>query len=324
MEVSKNQVIWILGTSLSYIISIFLSSFSHDLVFQDFNEIIRPLIWFSAIALFSNLEDSKIYRINITMAAITSSIVVFQLLYKEHFSFVYYLYSNQNLYTQTRPAGFFYTHTELPLFQLLGIYSIFKLHSKINLKNIFLILLLFLGATIGQSKSGLLMLSIFLIGALIVRRREIKLAYKIVFLATFVGMIVLILNRFGYLYYGFLDLLKMRTGNASIGNRIEDIQLLKSSLIDSPIKIIFGNGPLRGYPEMSYIEITFINVLFRFGLVGLFLYYLPLLRKYIFSPSLDKILIFSILVGDLTSNMSETLKAFPLILATLYSWRKEN
>lgn len=299
------------------------SSFSYNIIYQDFNELLRPLIWFGAITLFTGLGKTSILKINVAMAIITSVIVILQFLFKEQFSFIYKLYSTENLYFQTRPAGFFYTHTELPLFQLLGIYSIFKLNPELKGRNIFVVLFLFFGAAISQSKSGLLMMMIFLFGSIFINRKTIKYSYKFIFLVTFIGLSFLIIDRFDYIYYGFIDVFKMRTGNASIGNRAEDIQLVTNSFYTSPEKIFFGNGPLRAYPTISYIEITVVNVLFRFGFFGLFFYYLPLMKKYFNSPPLDKILIFSILVGDLTSNMSETLKAFPLILATLFASKKD-
>ena len=116
----------------------------------------------------------------------------------------------------------------------------------------------------------------------------------------------------------------MRSGNLSIGNRLEDIDITKQKFTETPASIIFGNGPLRAYPSISYIEITLINVLFRFGIIGLLLYYFPLFFHFRKKEAVIKVLILSIMIGDITSNMSETLKAFPIILATLFASKKDH
>lgn len=149
------------------------------------------------------------------------------------------------------------------------------------------------------------------------------MTFKAFFIIASVSTLIFLASEFNYIYNGFIDLFYMRSGNLSIGNRLEDIDITKQKFTETPTSIIFGNGPLRAYPSISYIEITLINVLFRFGIIGLLLYYFPLFFHFRKKEAVIKVLILCIMIGDITSNMSETLKAFPIILATLFASKKD-
>jgi hypothetical protein len=320
----KSITLWLVIILLSYTLSISLSSFNNTIVTSDFNELLRPVIWFTVIGLFKGLGEKSILKLNIKLCLFAGIIVFLQFFFRDYFSWVYKLYSNYNLYFQQRPAGFFYTHTEISLMSLLGIYSVVKLKKTLAKKDLVLIFFFLLSGSLGQSKSGILMIVSFLFFYFLSNKNSTSLTFKGFFIIASVSTLIFIASEFNYIYNGFIDLFYMRSGNLSIGNRLEDIDITKQKFTETPASIIFGNGPLRAYPSISYIEITLINVLFRFGIIGLLLYYFPLFFHFRKKEAVIKALILSIMIGDITSNMSETLKAFPLILATLFTSKKDH
>ena len=266
-----------------------------------------------------SIEIQSLRKIVIVLVVVNSILVIIEFVLWKNVEWMYALWSNKNLYLQRRPAGFLYTHTELSLLSNLGIFMLIEGRKKLEVKKVLLIVVFLVAGSLSQSKSGLLMMFAFLFGVLIFSK-HIHILIKL-FAFFLIGIVMFsIMDYFPYIVNGFSDLIRMKTGNVSIGNRVDDWVNTVYRIGAYPYSLFIGNGPMRSSPEISYIEITIVNILFRFGLVGVFLYYSFLFKMK--SSRISFIFILSIILGDFTSNMTETLKVFPLVLAVLYSLKR--
>lgn len=182
-----------------------------------------------------------------------------------------------------------------------------------------------------QSKAGVLLIFLFLITySLIVVRKIFLFATMLPLIG---GLYVLqddirhiLMNAVPYIYFGFVALFSLikDTSNitdGSVGPRLEDWMITFRIAKDQTSAFLIGNSPMRYHPEVSYIENSMTNVLFRFGLLGLICYYWNFVRL-IFSfltksPELVSLSV-SIIISDMTANISESVK-FMMLLSIFIS-----
>ena len=134
----------------------------------------------------------------------------------------------------------------------------------------------------------------------------------------------LVQKEYPYIYSGFYALLTIFSNDnamadGSIGPRAMDWIITWQRMWSDPVVLLFGNSPMRAFPEISYIENTATNVLFRFGVVGFCLYYIIFIWVS-FKEDIDRpavvAFIFALFVADCAGNFSESIKFMFLLAVT--------
>lgn len=339
-------IIWIFSFISLMTLSLLNASFKYSISIKDFVELFRPfliVIFFLMGYLYIGhkivkIENklNKFFKFVLLLGIIHVSIALFQYFFYGKSKVLYLIYSSINLYEQKRASGIGYTHSEYSLitsFISMSAYSLYILTNKV----IYLIFgfILFSLSFLSLSKAGFLISSIFHLLALLFLLKKGSFMYKILYSIFFILLLLSIIYfiiTVDYLYHGFKALLELSyTYNKSILNRLEDIIIVKNMFMNTnnPLVFLIGFSPLRNYPEISYIEISILNIFFRFGILGILLYYMififiPIylflkLKKirYKYGHMYDKLkyiyglcVIFSISVflGDFLVNASETIK----------------
>lgn len=300
----------------------------------DFVEFARPLFWMAGIAIGYGIvrrAPNTAFR-NLTLALVIigwiNSIIAWLMYIIPDFSLpLFQMYSVHNLYDHGRPGGLAYTHTEYVAINVMGVAASIIENKKLSFVTIVFLLV---SCIVPQSKAGLVM--IFVMASVY---SVIKLRIRIVVLCSLILMAGLVISwpilgkylqsEFPYIYYGFSTLLRLPfDGSAlrdgSIGPRALDWMITWERMVSDPLIAMFGNSPMRGYREISYIENTATNVLFRFGIIGLICYYFNFIIVSL-SENIDKAtvisFIVSIIVADCAANFSESIK-FMFCLAVLF------
>jgi len=317
--------------------------FKYSISIKDFAEIFRPfligtffMMGFLYVGHKIDIDNKlrKFFKFVVLLGVIHVVVAIFQFFFYEKSKVLYLIYSSINLYEQKRSSGIGYIHSEYSLitsFVSMAAYSLYILTNKIIYLILGFILLSF--SVLSFSKGGLLVSSIFHLLALLFLLKKGSFIHKILYLIFFILALLLVfyfILTVDYLYHGFKALLELSyTYNKSILHRLEDIIIVKNMFMNTnnPLVFLIGFSPLRNYPEISYIEISILNIFFRFGILGILLYYMififiPIylflkLKKIRYNCMYDKLkyiyglcVIFSISVflGDFVVTASETIK----------------
>ncbi len=314
------------------IISIIYAANTYSIIIKDLIPLAVPFIMFIGLALGSKINLSSVSSLLISIAIVNVCLGFFMLLYPEQFKFLYTLFNVPNLFQHGRPGGIMYTHTEYGMMSLIG----FILVMRNN--NYFWPVFCFFLFSLVVSMSKAIIISYLISGGLylICYRRSQFIIISILFASAifvFSSLISqLLLEYVPYVWRGFLatfDAIQSGQSNdGSVGPRLNDYLVLISSW-DDPFVFFLGNSPLRYY-EFSYIESTFPNVFFRFGVLGIISYYTPMLiATFIWLKRNDPLWILfpALFVGDLFANVTESVKIMPilfLLIGTIFYADKQN
>ncbi len=315
------------------ILSLTVNSNFYLLSFLDFAELFRPLIigisflfgvYLSCMQTTFSISK-HIYRIGL----INAFVAVIQSLNISISSVLYMLYNVPNLYQQGRPGGVCYSHIEYPLFAITcGVIGVYY-YSMNKQKNILLgVTFIFMTSLLSASKAGVIFLASLAIFTFIQKiyrgSPSVKFWSLIVFLFCTIFFVIAI-QRVPYLYMGFVDLLNFQgTTNNSIVARIHDFNIVVDIIKEFDYRFWIGSSPLRSYSNLSYIEITHLNIIFRFGVIGYLIYYSMLMLPALIclgkkSKAMLAFVIFAVVITDFTGNASETIK-FSMLLFILIGY----
>lgn len=299
-----------------------------DLNPKDFFELFRPFFWIFALIVGANaariVSRESLYRIFVIIGIINSSVAILMLFFPKLMYPLYYLYNVPNLYFHGRPGGLAYTHTEFVAINALAILCI--LLSQ-NMSRWFLLILI-PASFASMSKGGILLLFIFFVMYFIVVRLRNALVFASLLGAAFLLMwthfVQLASTYFPYLYWGFYQVFVVlstgSTKDGSVGPRFQD-WLYAINYKISNLSYLIGNSPMRNFPDVSYIESTMPNILFRYGYIGLLVFYGMYVVVGLLVSRRDRIVIVpficALMVADMTANFSESVK-FLFLTAVLF------
>lgn len=307
-------------TSLAFLfvilISLVYATTQQNIIFQDFVDIIRPLTVilsiFVGIVLYKNgFNKEKLVDFLITLGLI-ASIVVF--LEKMGINIFYKLYSDINHMSGNRATGIYYDFAELGALQAMGIIaSIVKFIETKHKKNLIYIAVFVISVLLSESKAAILLLAIIFIliflGGLINKKtyRPHYILSFIVLMATTVYLSYKYIESNPALYNGFEAVFTLSEGNASVGNRVNNVEYVVELISKYDIRSFIGYSASRDVSG-SYIEIAFFSILFRYGIIGVIFYYLVFLM-FLFEKvpkpyHYFKYVVFATLILDLTAAMT--------------------
>lgn len=299
--------------SISQVISLFLSAMSSNVILKDMIPLAYPYI--AAVGLLlgvSTRNEKEAFKVLERLLFFGVVLAIFQEHSGEIGIWLSQVYNTPALTVVGRFGGFSYTHTEHAAFCALYVVILMKGDKGAAIKACLLLLALY-SMAIPLSKAGFILMCIVLIP--IFRWYQHALIGLFVFILTSFFWETLYL-QFGYLIIGFGALIDMNLMDGSIGPRFEDWVLAISALQSSTAAFFFGLGPMRFY-EVSYIEITSANILYRFGVVGWILYYAPLIKGYFLARELKAsylgYFLFGVFFVDHAANFSESVKLFPVL-----------
>lgn len=320
----KKGIVFFLGYLLVMLTSFFLNEINTGLVtIRDLVEIIRPIIYvvffyFGLAVSFNNYKYVSIHTLAI-ITLLNSVLCTFMYIMPETFKFLYQIYNVPNLYFHGRPGGIAYTHTEYSALCVIGLICYRILYEKRIISRFYFYssyLFLMITSIFPMSKAGLIVLLFYVMmeqwiynkkrSLILLLSLFIILPFALTYLQYFLE------DKFPYIYTGFNALLYAFTDpdhitNGSIGPRYNDWLVSINGLSDSYRAFFVGHSPLRVL-DISYIEITFPNVLYRFGFLGVFFYYgfyLSLFKKVHTAVFIG---VLALLVGDLMANFTESIK----------------
>ncbi len=327
--------------TILYILVILISIFSNALLF-DFSlknlvEITRPIILCSCFLFGYFYVDEKRLSFNfflktlVAIAFLNVTVGVLQLLLPDPYKYCfYYPYVGNNLYCHGRAGGISYNHIEYTTLSALGALSSIFLFHKTNLIRYLVAAFIILPLSLlSLSKTSLLLvgsLTLVISVYFFKQHSSVKMKIAILLMACLLfSTASIIVLKSEYLYNGVVSLFDSRTilltnFRGSIGERLKDIAIVFQNIFlgDYHYAFFIGFSSLRAN-ALSEIEISLINLLFRFGLIGFFLYYAFILRPFFswirfrkkahFSfLSLLGALSFIIFLMDFTTNCSESIK----------------
>ncbi|MCD6528175.1 hypothetical protein J7K44_00820 [bacterium] len=350
-KISNIYIFWFIAFEISIALTFLVNSFPFELSFRDFVIMGMPVYLLVAVLLGISLVRGRIDRFNglinivITLSILNSVIALVQYLSRDtaFSNLFYYLYSVPNLLEQGRPSGFTYIHYGYTAFSFLAPLFLISKTFVSKKKNYILPIIIFTALSfLSLSRGGIIFIAVTLFSFFIFYGLLSfqKLYGFVISLKSFIkiGVPLFILTLvliyfFSYLYYGFQALFHLDLAHKSIGHRVNDMLTVKEWIFKDGLHFLIGYSPLRKYSEVSYIEISFFNILFRFGIIGLFFYYSFFLFPFFkfikiknFTFNKDRqffvycvavtSIIFGIILSDFTVNMSEAPK-FSFIVAVI-------
>lgn len=319
-------------TSFGFL-SIVLISLSYALtqqlvVLQDFVDIIRPLTIilsiFVGVILYRNGFGKERFINFLIILGLIATLVAF--LEKAGMNIFYQLYSDNNHMIGNRATGIYYDFAEFGALQNMGIVAavvkLIQTKNKINLLYIFIFVVSIL---LSESKASIL-LSVIVFGLLFLSAILNKNIYKPQYILFFIiGVILIAYFSYKYiennpaLYDGFEAIFTMSESNASVGNRLNNVEHVTNLFFKYDIRSFIGYSASREILG-SYIEIAFFSILFRYGVIGVILYYLIfimfLLEKLPKPYHYFKYVVFATLVIDLMAAMT-TRFSYPIAVFVL-------
>ena len=308
---------------LNALLTYYINSHFYNLIFRDFFEFYR--FAHIAISILFGLYLSKyvsifIFKRILAFLLVTHSIIgVLQACVGSDFVFLYKLFCSNNLLAQNRSGGVCYNHIEYSLYIYIILYFLIILSKRKSLFTSILVCLFLFLSCLSFSKSTFLVMFTFLLMNFV-----LKLNILVIIFCISSMLLLSCTPYFENFYKGLLDIGNLtNTTNRSFTNRLEDLNIVLDIIRSYDYRSLIGSSPLRSY-DYSYIEITFLSVFFRFGLLGILFYYsiilFPLFKlfhlkiidfKYIF------MFIPALFIGDFTSNSSECLKLSSLYFITV-------
>ncbi len=310
---------------LSIFTSLLLASTAQDIILQDFFDLYRPMVIIISLLFGVAIANRGINYYNIgsfiICLGVIASIVAF--LEKIGFDIFYYLYSNENFAKDNRVSSIYYDFAEFGVMQLLA--TSFSLERYLKTKNkryILYIFIFIISVILSTSKAAILLFILFFCLYFLFNAKKIilKLKNTLYFLILIVIFTLFIFIYFNYgdktVITGFNAIFNFNIGHPSVGNRIEQINIVVSSIINNfNLNTLFGYSSFRG-SESSYIEVTFFLFLFRFGIIGIMFYY-GLFLFIVFSKNKKlffiKLVIISSLLLDCVSQITDRF-SFPIII----------
>jgi len=328
-------LLYLLIMNLSY----FVNNYFLVLSFGDLSEYARPFIWFCAfmvgyIFVINDYTFIKAIKTLSIIGFIHALIGVVEFILPHYGAIFYKIFSTSNLFYQHRAGGIVYTHTEYTVFSVTCALLSFYMYSITKKKyHVFFGLFTFITSILSFSKAGFIFFALVGASSFIYMLNYQKKSYKILLLFVLAPIIVYI----AFLLYEYSSMLNagyealinyQTTSNLSISNRVDDIQGVFNVISNGDYRIFIGSTPYHINNKLSYIEISFFNIFFRFGIFGVVLYYLIIFIPFIIKKNktdileshiifLLRLIAISLFIVDFTANVSETIK-FSFLLFLLY------
>ncbi|MDA3043936.1 MULTISPECIES: hypothetical protein [unclassified Campylobacter] len=311
---------------VSILISLLLASANQKITFKDFVDLIRPLtviisILFGICISKQGFNKNKISNFIIFLGLIAGSVSILE---KIGLDIFYKLYSDANHALYNRTSSIYYDFAEFGIMQLISVSICIERYINLKAKKyIFYILFILIGIIFSTSKASILLFFIF-------TSMVVLFNYKIIFFKfknLIYFIVVICILAFGILLYinygdiklisGFQAIYNLDNSDASVGNRTQQIETILPLIFSFDLNTLFGYTSFREF-EHSYIEVAFFSNLFRFGIIGTFLYYLSFLLI-IFEKNLNfliKSLVISACAIDLVAAMTNRF-SFPILMFIL-------
>lgn len=303
-EVIKNKnILVLLFFTLVYFVlisySLIIGSFNFDsnILLRDFYELHKPILY-STLILFTyyylltckNFNHNKYIQI-IFLLLITFSFLQFN--FSKELSLLYTSNNVYNIGRLTIPFGNPYDYAIVILFFFIFFFFKYFFNSyKYLIPCGLCVYLLFLTGSRAVFLAFLFVIFFILpIVVLIIDAKNIKKIFFFlkIFLSFFIFFILLKTEIFieqvenNYILEQFYDFVNDNNIGGSGKVRVEQINLVIQRSLDNPIMMIFGNGPSKGlelgvYSQGSlfyseHLESSFTYLYYRYGLLGLFLFF---------------------------------------------------
>lgn len=337
------------------VLTLTYNSFFYQLSMQDFVILFLPFYFltifltaYNFIQLNPEKNTNKLINTVVILGLINSILSFIQYNFKESIitKAIFYMYNVPNLLESFRPGGLCYSVIEYSMIS--GIASFF-LFSKwfLDKRNYGYLIIAFINLGLSffsKSKAGMVFIIISLVIMMLYHLLSVGNTVKKIKTSVIVGLLIILPSFFvlqnvfasyRYLTLGFQGAMDIQnTKVKSITARVEDYDNVSKYIsLDKPINFLIGYSPLRNYKRMSYIEVSAINILFRYGFLGFFIYYsffiFPIIiaRKKIKQISINpdfKVLnivliaiVIAVIITDFISNATETIKAQFIIISLL-------
>lgn len=111
--------------------------------------------------------------------------------------------------------------------------------------------------------------------------------FFIILATSFIIAIPYLIENFGYLTGQFVRLLESGEIGGSAGARVEQFLFALEKAISNPFIMLFGNGPAKD--ELEYVESIYNYFFYRYGVVGVILYFYLLFLSLFFCFKIIKI-----------------------------------
>ncbi len=313
---------------LVILVSLFYASMRQVVVIQDFTDIIRPIINITSILVGYILYIKKFNRKRfldfLILLGVLSSIVVF--LEKAGMNIFYKLYSDQNHELYNRATGIYYDFAELGVLHAMAIISsIIRFTEERKKRYLLYILILVISILLSTSKASILLLvllffMLFIDTLFFCRRISIgSLSVIVIFSILFFYAMYIVISNIPALYDGLESVFLISEGNPSISNRLDDISYVSKVILAENVHLFIGFSASRTI-DNSYIEIAFFSTLFRYGILGVSVYYsmfiLILFEKLTDIYRYFKYLVFSTLLLDFVAAMTNRF-SYPITIFML-------
>jgi hypothetical protein len=126
--------------------------------------------------------------------------------------------------------------------------------------------------------------------------KRLRINYRLLFYYVFFLLVTVffilsipyLIENFGYLTGQFIRLLESGEVGGSAGARVDQFLFALEKAVSNPLIMFFGNGPAKD--EMEYVESIYNYLFYRYGLVGVFLYFYFLIISIYFCFRLVKLL----------------------------------
>jgi hypothetical protein len=268
-----------------YIINIFLGNFNGLVLglfsLKDLTDLYRPILWLTSVFLgvyLSCYDKYKLFKLIQFLSIFSLIIALFQ---KMGIDIFYKIYSGGQHIISNRATGIAQDFADYSLIQMIGACVFFHFYKEDGkIKNIFLGLILSLSVLLSTSKAGMALMfgiTTFFFASIFFHKRT-------TFFFRFILIMFLSISAFwGYKLIKIDDkfnteltfLLRFDENLPSIYERQRDYNFVINEIFeqDCSLTTFWGFGGTSRASD-SYIEVAWLTVLYRTGIIGLIIYYL--------------------------------------------------
>lgn len=297
---------------------------------RDLFDLYRVAVFLIALGLSKYINLKVFYRLFVLVGIVHVGVMILQVMPGPLSKLFYFLYATENIVARGSASGLFYTHSEAGLFSLLAAHSCEKLVARRGLGQSILTTLFLLASVVTWSKAAILISAIYFLGSVRVFTlagfsRLVLLALGVVLIQDYVlESEYLVDSTVSFFMYG-------AEASTSYSARLDDYALVPNM---QAWELVVGRGPMRALDEVgvgaefspSLIEVTTINQLVRWGLLGLSFYYIPMILAAItvWRQRDYRTLLFLtlVLIADSMGTFSDQPKIYPILTLFFFAlWR---
>ncbi|MCG3727437.1 hypothetical protein [Vibrio cincinnatiensis] len=269
-----------------------------SIVERDFFELYRP-VFYVLVFLFSYMYFSRKDSIEYFEKLIIAIFIIVVLLGLNHFfrafDSISELYTKSHNIRTRRVSVPFVNPYDYAFFMTFFIYYFFVkfLYDRLVYLPFFLLSVVMFVLPQSRSVAAGFIVGFFLIMPLFLTYSGFKLKtfrinsrllffylFFIFFVMSFIVSIPYLIENFSYLTGQFIRLLESGEVGGSAGTRLEQFLFALDKAIVNPFIMLFGNGPAKD--EMEFVESIYNYFFYRYGLVGVILYFHLLLLTLFF------------------------------------------